>query len=190
MQSLDRLNRWMMYLMSFTIVMEIVLNFIGSYGHIYVEGIEHGEYGVDARILPITVDGVLLALAIANVVCARLRGKSHWGLRLTLAFGVGCTVAANAAYGASWGLTGGFLSVWAPVALFITVESGLLMFKIIAEYVAKENAPRRGRPPGSQTRTPRRPPAAYSGGREIAIPIIHGRVDPFDPFSELREDAA
>lgn len=131
---LERLDKILLWALSFAIVSEVVLNFIGSYGHIYVEGTHYGELGVDARILPVTIDGMLLALAISNVFAARFNRRSAW-LRIGLLLGVGGTVAANAAYGASWGITGGLLSTWAPVALFVTVECGLFVFRIMADLV-------------------------------------------------------
>lgn len=136
---LEKLDSILMWVLSGTLVTEVILNFIGSYGHIYVEGSRYGEHGVDDRILPITIDGMLLALAIANVFAARFNRRSKW-LRLGLLLGVGGTVAANAAYGATWGITGGLLSTWAPVALFVTVECGLFVFRIIAD-LAKESKP-------------------------------------------------
>lgn len=148
---LEKLDKILLWALSFAIVAEVVLNFVGSYGHIYVEGIHYGEYGVDARILPITIDGMLLALAIANVFAARFNRRSKW-LRVGLLLGVGGTVAANAAYGASWGITGGLLSTWAPVALFITVECGLFVFRIIADLI-KDQKPAAAilEPPGGMT---------------------------------------
>lgn len=122
----------MLWALSLTLVGEIVLNFIGSYGHIYVLGGKYGEHGVDDRILPVTIDGMLFALAIANVFAAKFNRRSRW-LRFGLILGVGGTVAANAAYGASWGITGGLLSLWAPVALFVTTECGLFVFRLVAD---------------------------------------------------------
>jgi hypothetical protein len=138
---LERLDKWMLWLLSLTLIAEVALNFVGSYGHIYVEGMHYGERGTDGRILPITIDGMLLALAIANVFAARFNRRSPW-LRFGLILGVGGTVAANGAYGAAWGITGGLLSLWAPVALFVTTECGLFVFRLVADLLkeAREEA--------------------------------------------------
>lgn len=136
---LETLDKYLLWLLSLTVVAEIVLNFLSSYGHIYVEGMGYGERGMDGRILPVTIDGMLLALAIANVFAARFNRRSRW-LRAGLVFGVGATVVANAAYGAHWGMTGGLFSTYAPVALFITVECGLFVWRIVADLVKEAKA--------------------------------------------------
>lgn len=193
MKSIEKIDRNLLWAVCLTIAGVILINFITSYQHIYDLGLKYGEYGVDARLMPIGIDGMLLALSLANVFAARFQ-RGHWLLRFALAFGVAGTVAANGAYGAHWGLTGNLLGTWSPVALFTTVEAGLYMFRVTADVIAKQQAPRRGRPPGSRTtqRTPRRGDrGAYSEpGTEVAIPVIQGRVDPLDPFYDLRQNAA
>lgn len=142
---MQKLDKWLLWVVSLTILMVVAINFITSYQHIYDLGLKYGEYGVDARLMPVGIDGMLLALGLANVFAARflptLANEHKAGrrtLRFALAFGVGGTVAANGAYGAHWGMTGNLLGVWSPVALFIAVESGLFMFKIAAEWVAQQ----------------------------------------------------
>lgn len=216
MKTLEKLDRRLLWVVCVTILAVVVINFITSYGHIYSEGLKYGEYGTDARLMPIGIDGMLLALGLANVFAARF-GRSHWLLRFGLAFGVAGTVAANGAYGAHWGMTGGLLSTWSPVALFITVESGLYMFRVAADIVkaeetrkaqeAQEKKPRVGRPPGSKDTAPRAKPrpktpetlealktetekGIYAGPEAPAVPVIRGRVDPLDPFNFLDDEAA
>lgn len=114
------------------VLAEVVINFATSYQHIYDLGLKYGEYGVDARLMPVGIDLMLLAFAEVNLFLSRRGRKSTW-MRLGLALGVAGTVAANAAYGAFWGQTGGFLAVWSPVALFATVEAGMLLLRVAAE---------------------------------------------------------
>ncbi len=142
---LEKLDRNLLIATTLTIITVVAINFITSYQHIYDLGLKYGEFGVDARLMPVGIDGMLLALGFANVFAAKfvplLKNKHVFGqrmLRLALAFGVAGTVAANGAYGASWGQTGALLGVWSPVALFIAVESGLFMYKIAAEYLADQ----------------------------------------------------
>lgn len=177
--NLDKLSKWLLWALSFTLVAEVVLNFIGSYGHIYVEGIHYGEYGTDARILPVTIDGMLLALAIANVFAARFNRRSPW-LRFGLVLGVGGTVAANSAYGATWGITGGLLAVWAPVALFVTVECGLFVFRIVAD-LAKEQSP---------AASLSAPPAAYSAPKLAPWETTVDGIEPVDAIAPGEAAAA
>jgi len=185
-----KMDQYLLGFVIFTVLAVVVINFITSYGHVYAEGIRYGEYGVDARLMPIGIDGMLLALGLANVFAARFN-RSHWLLRAALVFGVAGTVAANGAYGASWGMTGGLLATWSPVALFVAVESGLFMFRIAADVLAKEAQPKRGRPVGSKTVRTTKPgqsntPESGSGQHPLP-PAIRGHVDPLDPFEALRE---
>jgi hypothetical protein len=195
---LERLDKYLLWGVCLTIVTVVVINFITSYGHIYSEGLRYGEYGTDARLMPVGIDGMLLAIGLANVFAARFE-RNHWLLRGALAFGVAGTVAANGAYGAGWGMTGGLLATWSPVALFIAVEAGLFMFRIAADIAAKaaeaaeaQTVPKRGRPVGSKN-TPKTAPEfpvtdPNSTGAQPALPpVIKGRVDPMDPFHELRQ---
>lgn len=178
-----------------SIVAVVLINFITSYQHIYDEGLRYGEYGVDARLMPIGIDGMLLALGLGNVfasrILAKLEKKHRFGsvmMRLALAFGVAGTVAVNGAYGATWGRTGGLLATWSPLALFIAVEAGLFAFKINAEYLALLARPKRGRPSKTAPQ-PTVPPTKPSA--EVAIPIIRGtRVVPTGSFEALRDNAA
>lgn len=187
MRRIERLDLYLLWTVCLTIVTVVVINFITSYGHIYVEGIQHGEYGTDARLMPIGIDGMLLALGLANVFAARFQ-RSHWLLRSALAFGVAGTVAANGAYGAGWGITGGLLATWSPVALFITVECGLYMFRIAADLAAVKVTTAR------KPRTPKAPKApSGQGGLFDAgsdnLPVLRGSVDLLDPFHKLRDVA-
>lgn len=125
------------------VLAEIAINFINSYGHIYILGLWFGEYGTDARLTPIGIDLLLLAFAEINLFLARKgryvvnkRGKKRpefrWP-RWVLGGGVGGTVAANGAYGFHWGWTGGILAMGSAVLLFFTVEGGMLLLRVAAE---------------------------------------------------------
>lgn len=201
---LERLDKWLLWTVCVTIAIVIVLNFITSYQHIYSLGLKYGEYGTDARLLPVAIDGTLLALAVANVLAARFHRES-WLLRVGLGIGVASTIAANGAYGAHWGLTGNLLGVWPPAALFITVESGLYMFRIVADATVKAAevaaaveaakvpdvipAPRRGRPPGVKN-TDKTPETAVGPLKPATIqpalpPVITGHMAPNGPVTGL-----
>jgi hypothetical protein len=108
-------------------------------------------------------------------------------LRAALAFGVAGTVAANGAYGAHWGISGGLLATWSPVALFIAVEGGLFAFKLSAELIAEASKPKRGRPAGSKTGP--QPKAPTPPSAEVAIPVLRGVVTPTGSFDALHEVA-
>lgn len=73
---MEKIDKGMLYAVILSIVTVVVINFITSYGHIYVEGLHHGEYGTDARLMPIGIDGMLLALGLANVFASRFK-RNH-----------------------------------------------------------------------------------------------------------------
>ncbi len=137
---LEKADRWLLVAVIIAICVVVSINFTTSYTHLYMLSIHLGDGGTNARLTPVGIDSMLLALGIANVFAARLRRPSKW-LRAGLGFGVGGTILANGAYGAWHGYSGIELSVWSPIALFITVEAGLYMFKIAAEHIAAQADP-------------------------------------------------
>jgi len=83
----DRIIRWLT-----AAVVLAVAGFaaVVSYSHIYDLGRAHGQVGTAARLLPLSVDGLILA---AGLVLLHLARGCLW-------LGIGATVGANVAYGA------------------------------------------------------------------------------------------
>jgi hypothetical protein len=93
-----------------------------SYSHIYGLGRVHGQDGTAARLLPLSVDGLILAASLVLLHEAR-NGRDAPGLaRFMLWLGIGATIGANVAYGAGYGLLGALISAWPAVAFIGTVE--------------------------------------------------------------------
>ena len=93
-----------------------------SYSHIYDLGHAHGQDGTAARLLPLSVDGLILAASLVLLHEAR-NGRGAPALaRLMLWLGIGATVGANIAYGAGFGLLGALISAWPAVAFIGAVE--------------------------------------------------------------------
>ena len=93
-----------------------------SYSHIYGLGRAHGQDGTAARLLPLSVDGLILAASLVLLHEAR-NGRDAPGLaRLMLWLGIGATIGANLAYGAGYGLLGALISAWPAVAFIGAVE--------------------------------------------------------------------
>lgn len=93
-----------------------------SYSHIYDLGRAHGQAGVAARLLPLSVDGLILAASLVMLLEARAGRTAPALARVMLGLGVGATVAANVAYGAADGLTGAAISAWPAVAFVGSAE--------------------------------------------------------------------
>jgi len=93
-----------------------------SYSHIFFLGRHHGQDGTAARLLPLSVDGLIAAASLVMLHAARNRLSVPWLARAMLATGVGATVAANVAYGLPFGVAGALVSAWPAVAFVGSVE--------------------------------------------------------------------
>ena len=93
-----------------------------SYSHIYGLGRGHGEDGTAARLLPLSVDGLILAVSLVLPHEARNDRDAPRLARLMLWLGIAATIGANAAYGAGYGLLGALISAWPAVAFIGSVE--------------------------------------------------------------------
>jgi hypothetical protein len=128
-----------------------------SFSHIYDLGRVHGQSGTAARLLPLSVDGLILAASLVLLHEAR-NGRSAPGLaRFALWLGVGGTIAANGAYGWPYGPVGVVLSTWPGAAFVIAVELVMLLVRR-----ARGTVP--GTVPG--------PPAELNGHAEAAAELF------------------
>jgi hypothetical protein len=123
-----------------------------SYSHIYDLARAHGQAGVAARLLPLSVDGLILAASLVMLLEARGGRTTPVLARVMLCVGVAATVAANVAYGAADGLTGAAISAWPAIAFIGSAE--LLI--------------------GSIRRTRPVPASANAGG--LGVPAVSGDV--------------
>jgi Protein of unknown function (DUF2637) len=122
-----------------------------SYSHIYGLGRAHGQDGTAARLLPLSVDGLILAASLVLLHEAR-NGRDAPGLaRFMLWLGIGATIGANIAYGAGYGLLGAPISARPAVAFIGSVEIAM-----------------------QQVRRARAPQVATSG---LAVPEVPGDVE-------------
>lgn len=93
-----------------------------SFSHIYDLGRLHGQSGTAARLLPLSVDGLIVAASLVLLHEAR-NGRGAPALaRWMLWLGVGATLGANAAYGAPFGALGVLVSTWPAIAFVGAVE--------------------------------------------------------------------
>ena len=93
-----------------------------SYSHIYGLGRAHGQDGTAARLLPLCVDGLILAASLVLLHEARNGRDAPRLARLMLWLGIGATIGANIAFGARYGLLGALISAWPAVAFIGAVE--------------------------------------------------------------------
>jgi hypothetical protein len=83
-----------------------------SYSHIYGLGRAHGQGGTAARLLPLSVDGLILAASLVLLHEARNDRDAPRLARFMLWLGIAATIGANIAYGAGYGLLGALISAW------------------------------------------------------------------------------
>jgi hypothetical protein len=110
-----------------------------SYSHIFDLGIHHGQSGTAARLLPLSVDGLIAAASLVMLHAARNKLPVPLLSRLMLALGVGATVAANVAYGLPFGWLSAVVSAW-PAAAFVGSVEMAIRFVSDARSVATSDA--------------------------------------------------
>jgi hypothetical protein len=110
---------------------------IVSYSHIYDLGRAHGGSGTAARLLPLSVDMLILAGELMLLHEADAKGR-----RFTLGWvliwsGILATLGANVTYGAQFGVLGALIWGW-PAYSFILAAGG--MVAIVKRRAAREDA--------------------------------------------------
>lgn len=95
---------------------------IVSYSHIYDLARAHGQSGVAGRLLPLSVDGLIVAASLVMLHEARSGRGAPTLARVMLGLGVAATIGANVAYGAGFGVIGAVISAWPAVAFVGTAE--------------------------------------------------------------------
>ncbi len=104
---------------------------IVSYSHIYDLGRLHGQAGTAARLLPLSVDGLILAAILAMLHEARNGRRAPALARFMLGLGVAATVGANVAYGSAFGVLGAVISAWPAVAFIGSVEMAMGLVRAV-----------------------------------------------------------
>jgi Protein of unknown function (DUF2637) len=102
---------------------------IVSFSHIEALALAHGYTLGTARLLPVSVDGLIVAASLACLTEARARGQAPRLPRAGLALGILATLAANVAAGAHFGVTGAVVNAWPAVAFIFASEILLGMLR-------------------------------------------------------------
>src|SRR5580700_356966 len=88
-----------------------------SYRHAYELVSTHGEAGLTARLLPFTVDGLILAASMLILDANRRDQPVPPLARWCLGAGIAATIGANLAHGLGHGPIGALVSAWPALAL-------------------------------------------------------------------------
>jgi Protein of unknown function (DUF2637) len=102
-----------------------------SYRHAYELVRSHGESGLTARLVPFTVDGLILAASMLILDASRRNQSAPPLARWCLGAGIIATIGANLAHGLGHGPIGALVSAWPALALAGSFE--LLMTLIRTE---------------------------------------------------------
>jgi hypothetical protein len=112
---------WVIYLTALAVA---AFAFIVSYTHIYDLGRAHAQSGIADRMLPLSVDLLIVAASLVLVRQSRYPRPdtwlARWLPRIVLWSGIGATVAANVAYGLPHGWLAAVISGW-PGAAFVGI---------------------------------------------------------------------
>jgi Protein of unknown function (DUF2637) len=112
----ERAVRWL------TVAAVAMVAAVLSYRHQYELAVTHGGSVLTARLVPLSIDGLLLAGSLAILDAARRDRGQAWAARLTVGLGVAMTLWANTVHGIAYGPVGVVVSGWPPVALIAAIE--------------------------------------------------------------------
>ena len=118
----DKLRRSSMWLLASGVA---AIAAIVSYSHIYDLGRAHGGSGVAARLLPLSVDMLILVGELMLLHEADAKGRRFILGWVLVWSGVLATLAANVTYGAQYGIAGALIWGW-PAYSFILAASGMV----------------------------------------------------------------
>ena len=96
-----------------------------SFSHIQALALAHGYTLDTSRLLPLSVDGLIVASSLTLLTEARAQRPAPRLARFGLVLGIAGTLAANVAYGVHFGPVGALVNAW-PAAAFITATEILV----------------------------------------------------------------
>ena len=169
---------WVIYLTALAVA---AFAFTVSYSHIYDLGYAHAQSGVADRMLPLSVD--LLIVAASLVLFRQSRGPvpetwlARWLPRIVMWSGIAATVAANVAYGLPHGWLAAVISGW-PGAAFV----GVVEMVMVAVRHAPQDAPK----PRTETAVTAGQPLIPASAHEAATAAYAASVAGGNPLTEYQ----
>ena len=124
-----------------------------SYRHAYELVSTHGETGLTARLMPFTVDGLVLAASMLILDASRRNQPVPALAQWCLSAGIVATTGANLAHGIGHGPIGAMVSAWPAVALAGS-------FEMLMTLIRNDKRPSNGQDVAGPTV---RPPASRIG---------------------------
>lgn len=115
-------DTWIRRLTALVVLVVAAFAGIVSYEHAYDLARTHGQFGVAARLLPLSIDGLIVSASLVLLHAARQKLSAPRLARWMLVVGVAATVGANLAYGLRYGILGGVISSWPAISFIGSVE--------------------------------------------------------------------
>ena len=126
---MNRADNAIRVMTTFAVLVVAGIAAVVSYSHIYGLGRAHGQDGTAARLLPVSVDGLILAASLVLLHEARNGRAAPRLARFMLWLGIGATIGANIAYGAGYGLLGALISAWPAIGFIGAAEMAISMMR-------------------------------------------------------------
>lgn len=174
-------DRWIRWLVYGVVAVVAIFAFVVSFSHIYDLARAHGQRGTAARLMPLSVDLVIVAASAVLWLQGRAGsdpdGLARWLPRGMLWAGIAATVAANVAYGLPYGRLGAVISAW-PGAVF----AGLVEMVM----VAVRPAPQSGSQNENRAVVPAGQPAIPATSHDAAAAAYTASVAGGHPLSDYQ----
>jgi Protein of unknown function (DUF2637) len=122
----DRLGR---ALTTAAVLVVAAIAAVVSYIHIEHLAVVNGQTELAAMLLPLSIDGTVVASSMVMLRAARGGIATPWLARFGLGLSVAATLAANIGYGASHGWAGALMSGWPAAAFIICAEMAIGMVR-------------------------------------------------------------
>lgn len=110
-----------------------------SYTHIRHLAAGHGGPGMAPDLLPLSVDGLILAASVLLLQAARAGRPAPRLAWAALMLGIVATLAANIAYGAAYGLAGAIIWSWPAAAMIVATELLMILIRRGRLYLVPES---------------------------------------------------
>lgn len=123
----DRAIRWTL---TAAVTLLASISFVVSYQHTYALAVRLGEQRQTARLIPLTLDLLLIASAMTGLFCSRYGLPQPRLARLALLLGIVATICVNVAEGIARGPWAALFAGWPAVALVVSAE--LLLWLVAA----------------------------------------------------------
>ncbi len=100
-----------------------------SFVHIQHLALQHGQTEIAALLLPLSIDGTVVAASMTLLKGAKSAGHSYWLAQFMLVLAVIATLMANVGYGLPYGWAGALISGWPAVAFIGCAEMAIGMVR-------------------------------------------------------------